>query len=123
MPWSTWKLLGEGYGYLPVHYEGAVCYELAIRCKTEARVVYVGKATHANQRLNAHARGGSHLRKRVLLRHRNGWSIYYRFHKHKNADAARAMEERLLETYRYPWNKKGLDRRHRLPLPIPDIRA
>jgi hypothetical protein len=64
----------------------------------------VGETQNERERMREYARHGSHLSD-IIDRHLNdGWCLYYRGWMLRSKKAAVAMQNRLLDQYKYDWN-------------------
>lgn len=111
MGWTDWRKIAEGSSWFDddLDYDGPCCYELAVAGPRggDLMVVYVGETCDEERRILAYAVDGSHLRDEIYDHLRRGWTLWYRAWSHDTKRSARAMQDRLLSGYKYPWNLVG----------------
>ena len=89
-------------------WDGPACYELAIAGTQggDLRIVYVGETVNERKRVAAYARSGSHLAELIDWHLRQGWALWYRAQAQESKEAAKVMQDNLLEQFDYDWNEK-----------------
>lgn len=111
MGWTAWRKIAEGTSWFDddFDHDGPSCYELALAGPRggDKMIVYVGETCDENGRMTAYAVDGSHLAAEIRSHLRRGWSLWYRAWAHDTKVSAKAMQDRLLAEYDYPWNIVG----------------
>jgi hypothetical protein len=106
--WTTWRLLAEGREWCDADfdYDGAACYQLSIAGPRggNRHIVYCGHTGNEKERMTQYGRDGSHLAE-IIRQHLNkNWSLSYRGWCCDSKEDAAAMERRLLNKFKFPWN-------------------
>lgn len=106
--WTAWRKIADRkhwYGE-ELDWDGPACYELAIGGprRGNLEIVYVGETSNEKRRVATYASNGSHLAIVVASHLREGWHLYYRAQAKNSKGDAKAMQDRLLGRFDYPWN-------------------
>ncbi len=108
MGWTYWRKLAEGDEWFDevFDYDGPACYELGTGGPRGGNIesMYVGETANEKKRMAAYACSGSHLAEIIAKHLRDGWSLYYRAQTKPSKEAAKAVQDRLLEQFDYDWN-------------------
>ena len=108
--WTEWRKIAEGSAWCndEFDYDGPSCYELGIGGPNYGNIqpVYVGETGNEKVRLSVYARGGSHLSNFINEELRQGHSLYYHAQAMPSKEAAKRMQDNLLDKFKYPWNKQ-----------------
>ena len=112
--WTEWKRLAERSAWFDDdfdEYDGPACYELALAGPRggDLDIMYVGETNHEKARIIQYAQNGSHLSDVIAMDLRKGWTLWYRAQAKSSKKLAKAMQDRLLASYSYPWNLVGQD--------------
>ncbi len=105
------KIADENFWYpQELYYNGPACYELVVAGarKGNANIVYVGETQNEKCRITTHARRTSHLSEIIDWHLAKGWHLYYRSQALPTKEMAFEMQNRLLKTHIYPWNRVGI---------------
>jgi hypothetical protein len=106
--WTNWRKIAEGNTWFgdALDHEGPACYELGLGGPRGGDIgpSYVGETGNERRRVVAYASHGSHLARIIRSHLREGWSLYYRAEAKPSKEAAKAMQDRLLEAFDYDWN-------------------
>ncbi len=107
--WTEWKRLATKSAWFDDDfddYNGPACYELALAGPSlgDLEIMYVGETKHEKTRIKEYAQHGSHLSHEIDRDLRKGWTLWYRAQAKPTKKQAKAMQDRLLAEYAYPWN-------------------
>jgi hypothetical protein len=110
--WTGWKRLAMNTEWFDDdfdEYNGAACYELALAGPRgrDLDIMYVGETAHEKTRIKQYAQNGSHLSDVIAKELRKGWTLWYRAQAKSTKKKAKAMQDRQLADYSYPWNLQG----------------
>lgn len=110
--WTEWKRLAAKSAWFDDDfddYNRPACYELALAGPRggDLDIMYVGETKHEKTRIKEYAARGSHLSAEIDRELRNGWTLWYRAQAKDTKAQAKAMQDRLLAEYAYPWNILG----------------
>jgi excinuclease UvrABC nuclease subunit len=110
MRWTNWrKIADKDYWYTEsLDWDGPACYELAIAGSRggKQKTVYVGETKNEKRRISTYAKNGSHLSEFINAHLDNGWHLYYHAILTQTKESAVQLQNNLLATYNYEWNKK-----------------
>lgn len=89
-------------------YDGPACYELGTSARGLRDIAwhYVGETGNERQRMQAYARDGSHLDRDIARELARGRRLYYRARACATKWEAKQMQDNLLDTFIYDWNRQ-----------------
>jgi hypothetical protein len=88
-------------------YDGPACYELGLAGSRGGGMiwVYVGETDNEERRIKCYAKHGSHISHLIDEALAEGRHLYYKSHAFTTKELAKRMQDSLLSSYDYPWNK------------------
>jgi hypothetical protein len=108
--WTPWRKIADRLNWYSgdLDWDGPACYELAIggRRGGNLAIVYVGETGNEGTRISGYASHGSHLSRIIDVHLRGGWSLFYRAQIKDSKGVAKRMQDTLLQTFDYPWNRQ-----------------
>ncbi len=109
MRWTKPRLIANQHEWFndSFDYDGPACYELGTGGPRRGNIQwhYVGETGNERRRITCYARNGSHLSEIIDAHLRAGWCLYYRACAYSSKEAAKQMQDNLLRSFNYDWNK------------------
>lgn len=111
MRWTNPRLLADRHEWYSASLDndGPCCYEIGTGGSRGGRIQwhYVGETVNERKRISTYGRSGSHLAKTIDNHLRRGWLIYYRAVICESKTHAKRLQDNLLRSFRYDWNRIG----------------